>query len=354
MIKYFHTIFCFCAFSSALWAEDFVISYDRGIAIASVDGNFKILFSGLLQTRLLYDDDTKSRFPVFLLPKGRFDISGNVFRREIAYKLLVDYNAEKIELKDFFLDFTVVPKAFQVRVGRYKTLFARQAITSDGFYEFADRSSVLKPLSTGRDIGVLAHNGQKQHFEWGAGIFNGGLFGRAGVNFFGPGQTAEGYSEGDFTGGPIRASLALSAIKNMRPSKEIPLEVGGGFDGDVKVEGFNTGFGWFLGAGDIDQPDAGKTGGLVQAGYMIARRYQPSIRYAIADTVKQAGLSRQTQHEALGAFSVYFYEHSLKIQADGGVIHSREYEPSSGWIAGGSTLVATTKPQVRLQAQLAF
>ncbi len=348
-----------------------VAGYSSGFFIRSNDEPFSLRINGRVQARYQHEarEGQDTNEAAFSIPRARLSLSGNAFAEELSYKFQVDFGKGFVALKDFYMDYAFNPN-FRLRIGQYKRPFSRQQLNSSGRLELVDRSITDRAFGSGRDIGLMLHNGYTSSptFEYAVGVFNGtgdkgrfsggvdddgdvsGSFSnvpdvlnptvaaRIGYNYGG----IRGYREADLEGGGFRAAVGMSAVAD--------LDVDGSSDGTfaaeldfmVKVEGFSTSGGVYLGieggGTGVDAEPTQTIGGHVQASYMITDNIQPAFRFA---TIAPEGDENNTT-EILGGISAYFYGHSLKWQTDAGAITRESADGETSEIA------------VRSQLQLSF
>ena len=276
-------------------------------------GSFKL--SGRTQARY-----TVQEAPGELsLPRVRLKLSGkNDYLKKASIQ--VDLGKGAVNLKDAYADLGI--GALLVRVGQFKKPFTRQQLISSSRLALVDRAATDKAFKAGRDLGLMIHNGKKNKIEYALGVFNGhgakGVFlpatgkfsnltgaarpvvvGRLGYNH-GP---ADGYDEVDFKGGGLRLATAVSMQQYFTQSAAHEEERYMGVDVLAKIKGAAVLAEYFMGgatAGDSS------TGLHVQAGYLIAKRYQPIVRYVQVD---------DSQAVTLGVSS-FMKKHKLKTQLD--------------------------------------
>lgn len=308
----------------------------------------------------------------FSVPNARINMSGNALTERVNFKVEVALGKGRVALKDFFFDYRIGKKETRIRVGQFKKPFARQQLTSDSRLEFVDRSIVDSYFDNGRDIGLEIHSGfmDRADTEWALGVFNGtgdtgrfepeivedpmkmesvivggafnnipnkvrpAIVARIGHNANG----IRGYSEADLEGGDLRYALGAASMTHFR--------LGGntasgraGVDFVVKQDGGSATGGIYA---DLQGPKVAKVkyagvGGYVQAGYVVAGKYQPALRYAVIS--EQGGNNIQ---EMSGVFSLYEIMHNLKWQTDVTLLNTE---------AGG---VRSKEYRGRTQVQLAF
>jgi hypothetical protein len=315
------------------------------------------------------DRETETAFEI---PRARLTLKGHAYTKRMSYKFQSDFGKGFVALKDFFTDYRIGGGEIRIRGGQFKKPFSRQQINSSSKLEFVDRSIVDKAFDNGRDIGLEIHNnlGKAPDLEWAVGIFNGtgdkGLFkgdvvvdpmtgegsveggkfsnvpakvrpavaARVGYNHGG----IKGYSEADLEGGPLRYAVAAAALAHFDGGTDNAF-ANVGADFVVKNEGLSATGGVYLKQSGADAGDLSYEGmgTYVQLGYVIDKRWQPAVRYALL-----AADGGDKQHEVSAAFSSYNFSHGLKWQTDVSLLSSD---------IGGTT---TNDYRARTQLQLSF
>ncbi len=348
--------------------------YKKGFFIDDGGVN-KLVIAGRVQSRFVFesvdqgaDRGTESNFSI---PRARLTLKGNAYTKRLSYKFQSDFGKGAVSLKDFFVDYRLGHGEVRVRVGQFKKPFARQQLTSSSKLEFVDRSIVDKAFGNGRDIGLEIHNNisKSPDFEWALGVFNGtgekgrfqgdvvvdpmtgegtvsggkfsnvpekvrpAVVARAGIN-----QGIKGYSEADLEGGPLRYSVAGAGMMHFSGGDNgATVRVGGDFV--VKSNGLSATGGVYVAEDGVKESDLGYSmlGGYAQVGYIVAKTWQPAVRYALV--AKDGG---DKTHEVAAAISLYEFGHGLKLQSDVAALLSD---------LGAST---TTDIRARAQMQLSF
>ena len=349
-----------------------VAGYDKGFFIRDAAGPFEFKIQGRVQVRFTYEgieDATDEQN--FSIPRARLTLSGKAFVPGLKYKFQSDFGKGFVSLKDFYVDYELA-KGVVVRAGQFKRPFSRQQINSSSGLELVDRAITDAAFGAGREIGAMVHNNfdKSPEIEWAAGVFNGttekskfsgvvdpmtgGVTGgkftnvpkqvhpmviaRGGYNYGG----IQGYEEADLEGGPMRLAVGAGVIVDFDADDTDDGELQGELDFVLKNQGFSLD-GAFYAVSAQDGTSFGdqtynRIGAHVQAGYVLDGKLQPAVRYALVDP---DGPDNNVQ-EILGGLSVYFHEHNLKWQTDGGVEIAQ--------IAGGTE----KKFLARTQLQLSF
>ncbi len=354
-----------------------VAGYDGGFFIRAPEQPFELKINARVQARYTYEAlDGEPDEAQFSIPRARIALKGKAFSPDLSYAFQADFGKGSVALKDFYVDYGILPKVLHVRVGQYKRPFSRQQITSSGKQELVDRAITDKAFHAGRDIGLMFHNQYEKSptFEYAVGIFNGtgdsshfsgdavvdpttgegevtsGKFsnvpaqhhplvvGRVGYNH----GDLKGYSEADLEGGDLRFGVALGGLADFDADQDDATALRGNLDFIVKVQGFSATGGFYVSSRQTGEDFGDRAydaaGYHLQAGYVIAEHWQPVVRYAF---VEPSG-SDNAREEILGGLSIYPHGHHLKWQTDAGVVG---VEGSAGPTVDGI---------VRSQLQLAF
>ncbi len=339
---------------------DAQVSYDpgdgqsKGFVLATTDDQFALRFSAHIQPFLNITTTPDETTTNIELKRARLWLDGNLWGSQIYYRFQSDFGKGNVTLKDFLFDVAVGTHTW-LRVGQFKKPFSRQQITAYHRTELTDRAITDKAFGAGRDIGITLHNGYEKSppWEWTIGVFNGtgdastlqgvvvtedDLGNVTGVDVSGAKFTnvprefkpaviarvghnhgkLRGYSEGDLEGGPLRWGVGLSVQaegdldRNNKSNQKAEL------DYILKVQGFSSTGGLYgQTAQDGDSVyDQGKSllGFHVQAGFMIAKRWQLAARYAaIGDTAIGGTQPTDQQELSIGA-SFYGHRHDAKVQ----------------------------------------
>ena len=358
--------------------EKQLVGYDKGFFLTDPKGLFKLVIGARVQGRFTFENieshktneegaDTaateKEKAYQFSVPQARLKLSGHVFSERVAYQMQADFgNKGNPALIAAYGDFGLVSDVLYLRVGQWERPFSRQQITSSGSFHLVDRAITDKAFGAGRDLGVAFHNNYEKSpkLEWALGLFNGtGDKPWFEGGFEGTGETdadgnitvegevsskakptnvpdklrpavvarigfntgkIKGYSEADLEGGPFRFGMAASVQADFDASDEGKAATRADLDFIMKVEGFSLDGAIYLasvqdGSGFADQK-YGAWGLHAQAGYVIAGRVEPVVRYALVDL---DGDDNNTQ-EFLGGLAIYVFKHNLKWQTEAGSV----------------------------------
>lgn len=324
--------------------------YKDGFFIESADGAYSLKPTSFFDFKFAYaglegEDDSFA----FSIPFARIALKGTLFTKTFKYNVTTDFAKGNAVLTYYFGDYAVVPDYFGVRVGQQKRPFSRLYIGPSEKSQFISTSAAVKAFGDATDLGLVLHNGQPR-FEYALGMFNGttsksvfsgdvevdtttgegsvsgGSFSNVPARFM-PAFVArvaanygkiEGYSEADFEGGPLRASVGAASYVELDLDDNDKSAVRGTVDGLLKYEGLSVNVAAFLGSkqkGDrFGERELEGSGLVLQAGKLIGEHVEPIARYSF---VCPKGADNDT-HESTVGLNLYFFKHNLKWQNDVG------------------------------------
>ncbi len=378
-------------------ASPIAVSYDKGLKFESEDGKFEMKLA--LRTQFRFQEDKVVGAPdgspntltenktVFTIPRGRLQLEGYVFGKDLIYKLEFSL-ADKIGFgftKDLWIEQKFSDGKLGLRIGQFKAGFNRQELVSDFASEFNERALTAEFVKGGRDIGVMINNGYadkaSEGLEWSLAFMNSFAAGKDKVLIvcpatpdasgnincsnsngikdwdpaiyarvgFAQGKGFKGYSEADLEGGPLRWGLGLSYKIGLNQFKKGALDTidamnqAVGIDGALKVEGLDVAFGVFM-VGLKGKPTG--LGFHAQAGYFITpKKLQVAARYAQATNEEDKD---ENDVEIRGAINYYFHGHNWKWATDIGVLQGGTAKNLLGTNTTESDL------QIRSMAQMSF
>lgn len=309
-------------------AEESGASFHGGFVFKSDQGPYELGVGLKIQPRWHYasidggDDETS-----FLIRRMEVGLKGKAFSDALRFKFVADFAKGTVALKDAYLEYALTGQA-RVRAGQFKRPFSRQQLTSDGRLELVDRAITDAGFGAGRDIGLMLHNGfsRSPTFEYAAGVFNGTgnvpdrlhpmIVVRAGYNHGG----IKGYSEADLEGGALRFGVGFNVAADFDADDDDDGLVRLGLDYILKLHGFSASGGLYYAtaqSGPGFGAQAFSSMGLhAQLAYVIAGRYQPTVRYAV---LTPTGPRNET-YEILGGLTLFLFGHSVKWATDAGAI----------------------------------
>lgn len=319
--------------------------YKDGFVLRSDDGNFTLQPNGFVQVRFAYEGFEGADDKVaFSLPRARAGFKGNVLTPLLKYNFLADFGKGTTQLTYFYGDYTFSKDVVALRAGLFKRPFTRALLSASEKSEFVSSPLTLKAFGEAHDVGVMLHNGTPE-LEYAFGVFNGTgskgtIAGTVQVDpMTGAGKIIEGdlnnvparlhplivgrvayndgdvqgYSEGDFDGGPTRFAIGTAGELDLDADDDKASFVRGTLDGVLKAYGFSGSL-----AGIISSRQAGDDfatrayealGLLAQTGYMLSEHVQPALRYTL---IAPAG--KAPTHEFAAGANLYFHKHALKWQ----------------------------------------
>ena len=345
--------------------------YDQGLFLRSADGKFELKLKLRVHAQYAFaskdegQEKDRTQEMNFSASVARLTMGGKAFTPALEYMFESDFGKGFVKILDAYADYAFVPKTLHLRAGMWKRPFARQFILSSGRNEMVERSFVNGYFGEGYDIGLAIHNNYTKSppFEYAVGVFNGdyqnkypgdkpwfsgsgtldpetgavsvgsgsfsnvpkkfhpALVARAGINLGG----IDGYSEADLEGGGFRLSLAANVLADFDTDDDNKSGVRAGIDFMMKFEGLSFS-GAVFAATAQKAPEAGADTGFfdqeyaaagfyLQAGYLIARQFQPVVRYSLASPKDQ----KSAQEVSVG-LSWYFEKHNFKWQLLGGAL----------------------------------
>lgn len=301
-------------------------------AIASSDGKYKMRFRGHLQqnNRFTYMAKTEKKDVDIEIKRARFTVTGHAFDPRLTYLLQTGFEndapvarpADTMTspgahfLRDYYFNVACNPENFHVRVGKFRTPFSRQQLMSTSQMQFYDQSNAnneYQLTNTGRDVGIMFHNGFHNPLEWALAAVSNGVVARLGVNHNG----IDGYEMTDFTGGDLRFAVAANGFIHTDYKTAKLDDMRGGADFIAKLHGFSTnGAFYYQYAKKEGQAAANHNYGAgADLGYLIHKKFEPVARYS---WVKGAGDRTPHVHEVMAGVNYYIYGHHLKVQGYGG------------------------------------
>lgn len=316
--------------------------------ITSPDGKFKMAFKGHVQQNNKYSHraGTDQHDIDIDIHRARFTVLGNAIDPRLTYlfQLGLDGDAPTGRapaypyvsggshyLRDYYLNFSSDESYFQARIGKFRTPFSRQQLMSTSQMQFYDQSAAndeFQLTTTGRDVGIMFHNGWANAFEWAFAAVKNGLVLRLGVNH----NDIDAYDMTDW-GGDFRFGFAVNGFMHT-DYKSLKLDdVRGGADFIVKVGGFSTNGSFFYQRRKNDEAAEARHnfGGGLDLGLLLGTdvKIEPVLRYS---WIKMSGNASPHQHEILGGLNHYILGHHLKVQGYGGA--NLTNKDIQNWIGG--------------------
>lgn len=358
--------------------------------LATKDGRTSLAlgFAGQLQMELLSEDsgagDDRETSGLPKLRRIRLLLLGSVLTDRLTYYLQLSTAPKSLEIMDYNLQYRF-HRHVRLRVGQYKIPFTSYRDGSFKRLTAVDWSIITSAFGSERQLGLHLHNDDSAPAGvfYAVGIFTGQNARRSheiwlartwGETLGNPSDLTDpapleaihpelvarlSYKSGginvrqdtDFKGGPFRFAVTLGLAWDIRPKLYIDLALRSAAELLVKARGFSLRAGGYLGMAKKDE-DAklrqrfAMLGGLLQASYLIRKRYEVAARYgvihfdqgllsdarrraadlinaetdpdtraALEEQYKGAGLVKR-EHEATIGFNWYIIGSNFKIQTD--------------------------------------
>lgn len=157
----------------------FIIKWDNGFKLRSVDEAFRLRFGGrIMIDHALFWQNNQLNSAYGELPsssgteirRARLFFSGTVYKN-VEFKLDVAFEGGKIAMRDVFLGFRNIPVVGNIRVGNVKEPIRLEILTSSNYITFLERS-FLGDFAPIRNSGLLIFNEVcKNRIAYQAGIF---------------------------------------------------------------------------------------------------------------------------------------------------------------------------------------
>lgn len=301
-------------------------SYDRGFVLRSADGRNSLRFVGLVQVQHAHAWlDGAQGSGALQIHRARAGVAGTLVDADLRYLLVADFGKQDVRLLYASLDYTVVPGALSVRAGQFKRPFSRSFLTSSSQLSMIDRPLPVSAFGDDADIGLMVHNGDTRPFEYAVGLFHGSPPGAepepvhpvVAVRVAGKTGGLAGYTESDLEGGAPRFGVGGAVTVDLAHDAEIPAR--GVVDVSFKAHGFSLSSAVYVSARrDGTAPSDRRVdtiGHSTQAGYVIADRVEPVVRYAFLLPLD----GEADTHDVSGGLNIFLRGHALKLQANVGV-----------------------------------
>jgi phosphate-selective porin len=280
----------------------------------------------------------------FDIPSMRVTLSGGVYRPWLRYEFEFDFSRTDGEaastIKDMVLEIRPAGGNYRIVAGQFKAPFGLQTLVSSARLQFVDRALTHTTFNPGREMGVMLGGAfLERKVGVDAGVFNGSgesapqdnrstlWVGRVYVQPLGPYAPAEGASDGGapllHIGAAVRGGEAVRGRSSPDVVDEADNERAFSMEAAFKARRFFAtaeGF-WMTNEqrNPLPGPDLGARGYHAQAGYMIRpRTTELGILYSRIEGDTTAADAAVT--ELRGGVGYYWQSHSLKLQADFGVV----------------------------------
>ncbi|HJN72375.1 MAG TPA: porin [Myxococcota bacterium] len=293
-------------------------SYGKGFTIE--DGDWKLKIGARVQARYTFEsptDDLSQSESYFSIPRARLKLSGDAGPR-LGYYFQADFGQGQVALKDFLVDYELA-EGISLVAGQYKKSFSRQQLSSSSSLQFTERALTDEAFGAGRDIGVsVLGTPEGGGVGWALGVFNG----TRDTRWFAPVAVArvsydssgfKGYKEPDLKGGGLRYSLGAGVQSEFDADGDDSSCVAANLDYILKVQGFSTSGAVYVGTvqsgGSWTDQAYSALGFHAQAGYVVAERVEPVLRYG---QILPDGAA--ATHELGAGLNVYGRGHDSKLQ----------------------------------------
>lgn len=310
--------------------------------IASPNGKYKMGFKGHVQQHNQYTYNPKAPKDeahdlLIEVKRARFSVLGNVLDPRVTYLFQIGLEGKDIPvgergglnydapgtkfLRDYYVNLSTEDSYFQLRLGKFRTPFSRQQLMSTSQMQFYDQSAAnerFQITNTGRDIGLMIHNGWRDQFEWALAAVSNGLIARVGVNV----NEIDGYDLSDFAQTGFRFAFAVNGFLHTDYVQNWDIDdLRGGADFILKANGFSTNGSFFY---QREKEDAASKalhhlGGGIDLGYMFNTNTQgkiePVVRYSWIKEGDEEGAQKEPhEHEIIAGLNYYIFGHHLKVQ----------------------------------------
>lgn len=305
----------------------------HGLTFETEDGNFSLSAGARLQFRYTYEDlESKDDISTFEVKRAKIFSSGNIFTKNLSYKIQVNAAGDSVTLEDFYADYKLI-EGLIIRAGQYKVPFNRQELTSSGSQQFVDRAITNEKYELGRDQGIMLHSYLLNNYvEYAFGIFNGNgrnkkskenghlYAGRIAIFPFGKFSM---YSESDTDHSLLpKAGIGFAGAYNRKvpftKDNEIYYKDVLRFtaDGIFKWYGFSLVADFFFDRTEVRGDQRTSSYGLnIQAGgFIMPKHLEIAGRYTFIDPDTRRENDREK--EIGGALNYFIEKHALKIQGD--------------------------------------
>jgi hypothetical protein len=344
---------------ASLAAEGMTAGHNgRNFFISSEDGNFLMNISGQLQVRWIYNDrddagtaedgETDEEQSGFTIRRAKVQFDGHIVNPNWLYvlRLSADRDTTDIGAEEVTIGYRITDE-ITARVGRSKSPFLREELTSSAYQLTVERSLVNEIFTAGYTEGL--------YVSWDA-PYNDNMF-----------RLAASIDDGDFSGEPdgdfggndwefdasewtMGARLDVKVMGDWNQMKdfttwsgeETGLFVGAAFrwtefetgdggtngsqikwtvDASLEMAGFNV-FGAIVGAhfdDDEDETAGGSTdsyGLVLQGGYNINDKWEPFVRYEYIDLESDGAFTKDHVDLLTVGVNYYIARHSAKASLD--------------------------------------
>jgi phosphate-selective porin OprO/OprP len=157
-----------------------VVTWDKGLNLNSVDGNFKVKIGGRLHNDWTWGDQADDLEDAGLIfedgvefRRARLGISGTIYKN-VMFKAEYDFaGSTDVAFKDVFLALKGIPVLGTFKVGHFKEPFSLEELTSSNYITFMERG-LPNVFAPGRNTGMQFSNNVKEledKLGWAFGVF---------------------------------------------------------------------------------------------------------------------------------------------------------------------------------------
>jgi hypothetical protein len=301
--------------------------------ILSPGGKFRLGIRGHLQenNEFTYIKSGEKKDINIELKRARLSIYGDVLHPSLTYLFQLGYelphqydedddsNNYKAPgsdyLRDYYLNWAGNVRYAQLRIGKFRTPFSRQQLMSTTqmqFYDQSEANNQFQLTDSGRDVGIMAHNGFYHPFEWALAAVSHGLVGRIGYNH----NNIDGYDFVDWKGTGLRFAVAANGFLHLDYKTAGVDDIRAGADFVAKAHRFSTNGAFYFQTKTLaDKTSEHRFGAGLDLGYLIRGNLEPVGRYSWT----KMGKDSPNAHEILLGLNYYIYGHHLKLQGYGGL-----------------------------------
>lgn len=337
------------------------VGYNKGYYLSYGD-SYQLRVNGRVQTRAHYAYLKSSEHKVDLtLPNARLILAGHVFDPRVGFLTHLGFDQGAPSLVEYFGNFGLIRDDINLKVGRFLGNYSLLESFSTTKLALIDRPRGLFDVwKAGDATGLSLYRSKKNTFGWDVSVFHNGKdrialpnktieevgnLGAASVSVSYNHNELDTSDEMDLQRGPFRFFVSLGAIGRTQIEKWKFAGYALALETMAKVEGATLAAG-FIGGVPVPPRIAGtvevgpikrenhQLGAYGQLSYLIDPRFGLAARYDFGGSFDKI----IAWQEIIGGPSVYFYDHNLKFQLDGGVGIANE----------------KVSPLVRGQLQLAF
>ncbi len=298
------------------------------LQIQSEDGQHTLCFGMVLQLLLLHqrnDLSSNERHSELKIRRLRFNLRGNLFGKDLSYRVQLSAAPDQLEIIDYYLSYRVDTQAI-LQAGNFKLPFNRFRLFSATNLQSVDWPILTKIFGSERQIGFMVHNdlGKPKPFEYAIGLFDGmnsrksnalgmsrlmgepvgnpsSLTDPAPLDDLHPNLVARfawnvndpnGKMATDWSRGGFRSSLGLGLTLDPFADRREDFALRLAPEWLVQVQGFGMIVGYYLGFyrsdNKLDQTSLAWHGAVAQASYLFNRWVELAASYAVVASTEKA------------------------------------------------------------------